>query len=93
MFNRYLLAGLLVLSPVTAINSNPISDLTSREKTVLGIFLTTHLAGFTWLVNDMTKDAPNMALSDKIAFGGILGAGLLAMSYSLNYVAGVFGPR
>ena len=90
MFNKYLLAVLLVLSSVAAINSNPLLDLArvagQNKGTVL--FLGSCLAGHGFLMKEVTKDLPSTG--DRVAFSVIMTAGLPLLAYCMDYVAGLY---
>ncbi len=85
MFYKYFLASLLLISPITPLYSNPISGLSNGDKAYLGLFVASTVALHGYVMKKMTEEIPN--ISDKIAFGGIMTAGVLAIGYSLNYLA------
>lgn len=89
MFNKYFLATLLVLSPVTAINANPFSELANLagENKGLVLFMGSSAALYGYALKEITKNAPSMA--DRVAFGAIMTAGLPLLAYCMDYIAGL----
>lgn len=90
MFNKYLLASLLVLSPIAAINANPFSDLAkvAGENKGLVLFMGSSAAFYGYALKEITKNAPTM--TDRIVGGAIITAGLPLLAYCMDYVAGLY---